>query len=665
MLIPYRQIHLDFHTSPFIGDVGKDFDSKDFVKTLKEAHVNGINVFAKCHHGMHYCDTDLGVVHPSCERDLLGEMLKELKEEGMIANVYFPMGWEETAAEKESWLEVSPQGVLGGKTPFDDHFYKWRKLCLNNKEYRVFMKEQIKELMERYAFAGFWFDIIFQEQCLCKTCLTEMKALGMDPQTEEDRLKHDYQVLEAFQKDIYDYVKSMDETKTIFFNGQWTPDGGYQPDYNIEKRGKYQTHVEVESLPSELWGYNLFPLYVNYHNRYNGECIGMNGKFHNAWGDFGSLRNEEALEFECFRMLANGSKCSIGDQLHPRGVLDPATYKRIGQIYAQIEAREPWCVHDEKISEIGIVMAHHAFEKDMLADEGALRMMLELKQQFDFIKWQDDFNKYKLIILPDRVTFDKEASMKISDYIKNGGKVIATHKSGLNKDESQYLLKEAAITYEGDADYTPMYLDLNGFSEKVDDMLYALYEKGSKVFANNQDQIQAALYKPYYNRTYDCFCSHRQFPHDEKIQEAGIVNTGEVIYISHPLFTDYIVNGVRVYREIIEKAIHDLMGTPIIETSLPSSGEVTVRKQHNRLIIHMSHYIAEKKSKRLELVDTKLPVYGVQMQVNIVGNKDICKIKPRKVYLAPGMESLDFDYNEGKLKVTIEKLCGHRMLVIE
>ena len=54
-----RQIHLDFHTSPLIPDVGAEFDPDEFVSTLKEARVNSINIFAKCHHGMCYYLTKL------------------------------------------------------------------------------------------------------------------------------------------------------------------------------------------------------------------------------------------------------------------------------------------------------------------------------------------------------------------------------------------------------------------------------------------------------------------------------------------------------------------------------------------------------------------------------------------------------------------------------
>jgi alpha-L-fucosidase len=52
-----RQVHLDFHTSPFIPDVAADFDAEEFVSTFQRAHVNSVTVFAKCHHGMCYYPT--------------------------------------------------------------------------------------------------------------------------------------------------------------------------------------------------------------------------------------------------------------------------------------------------------------------------------------------------------------------------------------------------------------------------------------------------------------------------------------------------------------------------------------------------------------------------------------------------------------------------------
>ena len=43
--IPFRQIHLDFHTSEAIEGVCSEFDAEEFAQTLADAHVNSINNF--------------------------------------------------------------------------------------------------------------------------------------------------------------------------------------------------------------------------------------------------------------------------------------------------------------------------------------------------------------------------------------------------------------------------------------------------------------------------------------------------------------------------------------------------------------------------------------------------------------------------------------------
>ena len=46
-----RQIHLDFHTSGLIENIGEDFSKAQFQEALKIGNVNSINLFAKGHHG--------------------------------------------------------------------------------------------------------------------------------------------------------------------------------------------------------------------------------------------------------------------------------------------------------------------------------------------------------------------------------------------------------------------------------------------------------------------------------------------------------------------------------------------------------------------------------------------------------------------------------------
>ena len=39
---PFRQVHLDFHTSPAIPEVGADFDAEAFADRLVAARVNSV-----------------------------------------------------------------------------------------------------------------------------------------------------------------------------------------------------------------------------------------------------------------------------------------------------------------------------------------------------------------------------------------------------------------------------------------------------------------------------------------------------------------------------------------------------------------------------------------------------------------------------------------------
>ena len=73
-----------------------------------------------------------------------------------------------------------------------------------------------------------------------------------------------------------------------------------------------------------------FPTTVRYARNLGLDCLAQTGKFHLAWGDFHSFKNKEALEFECYNMLAHTAKCMIGDQLDPSGELSQPVYDLIG-----------------------------------------------------------------------------------------------------------------------------------------------------------------------------------------------------------------------------------------------------------------------------------------------------------------------------------------------
>ena len=83
-----RAVHLDFHTSELIEDVGEQFDKNKFAETLKKAELTSITIFAKCHHGCFYYKDSKFFVHPHMKGSLLDEQLEACKKAGVEARIY-------------------------------------------------------------------------------------------------------------------------------------------------------------------------------------------------------------------------------------------------------------------------------------------------------------------------------------------------------------------------------------------------------------------------------------------------------------------------------------------------------------------------------------------------------------------------------------------------
>jgi hypothetical protein len=358
----FRQIHLDFHTSEKIVGIGDAFDPKEFAETLKKAGVNSITCFARCHHGMIYYDTKFPARHPGLKRNLLKEQIEACHQVDIRVPIYITVGWDEyIAARHPEWLERTPEGAPYGAGPLQAG---WKKLCFNT-PYIDYVVEQTIEVLETFGddVDGLFFDIISQNPCCCTYCMEGMEKAGLDSETEEGRKTYALQVLNRFKKMMTDTVRKYNKTCTIFYNA-----GHVNP--QIRDTLDTYTHLELESLPSGGWGYEHFPITVRYARNLGKECLGMTGKFHKSWADFGGFKNQPALEYECFMSLANGTKCSIGDQLHPTGAINKATYELIGRVYNQVKEKEAWCDDVEAVKEIHITLPCQVIGVAAGADQG-------------------------------------------------------------------------------------------------------------------------------------------------------------------------------------------------------------------------------------------------------------------------------------------------------
>lgn len=171
-LLPHRCVHLDFHTSPLIP-VGTEFSKENFQNALKVGNVESITVFAKCHHGYCYYDTNVGEKHPKLDFDLTRAWVDAAHEIGVKAPIYITAGFSAIDAQLHpQWQERDKDGVprtskgldltKSGDVPMDEG--AWVYLCLaGDGEYAKHIYQLTEEICQQYAeLDGLFYDIVAQ-----------------------------------------------------------------------------------------------------------------------------------------------------------------------------------------------------------------------------------------------------------------------------------------------------------------------------------------------------------------------------------------------------------------------------------------------------------------------------------------------------------------------
>ena len=114
----FRQIHLDFHTSPAIDGIGAAFDKADYQKSLKDACVDSVTTFATCHHGWSYFDTEVGKRHPGLSFDLLRAQFDACLTSEELSEVILK---NRMTGDQKHKVKSTPSFIINGENYDGDH----------------------------------------------------------------------------------------------------------------------------------------------------------------------------------------------------------------------------------------------------------------------------------------------------------------------------------------------------------------------------------------------------------------------------------------------------------------------------------------------------------------------------------------------------------------
>lgn len=651
----FRQVHLDFHTSEHIEDIGKKFDKKQFQTALKKGHINSITLFSKCHHGWAYHPSKANEIHPHLDFDLLGAQIQAAHEIGVKTPIYLSAGLDEKITHRHpEWLVRNLDESTTWAKDFTEPGY--HKMCMSS-PYLDYLVKQIEEVCKNYDADGIFLDIAGVQPCYCQNCIAEREELGLNPYDENDVLKHAEMVYKRYAEKTREAVDKYKPNLPLFHNGGHIRQGR-------RDLVNYNTHLELESLPTGGWGYDHFPFSARYCQGLGVDYLGMTGKFHGSWGEFGGFKHPNALRFEVALAAANGAKCSVGDQLSPSGEMDMVTYDLIGSAYSELEEKEEWLDNVESVADIAII-SPEAYVGDLSTGQmtkvddsgsGVCRIMLEGKYLFDVIDFESDLNKYKVIILPDVIRADTDFAKRLREFCDCGGKVLATGKSALYENSNEFCLNLGAEWIKENP-YKPDYFRPLEKIKDMGDTGYIMYGNGEKIRCiGNELGIRE---NPYFNRTRAHFCSHQHTPNSCEYGGAGMTEGKDGIYIAWNIFADYAQSGKLHLKQMVIFALDRLLDSAkTLKTNLPAQGIVTLMKQSDRLICHLLYASPVKRGNGIEVIEDIVPIYNVELAIKT--DKKI-----NKVYLAPQKEDIDFTYENGYISVKLDKIECHQMVVFE
>ncbi len=660
--MPTRQVHLDFHTSEHIPNIGKKFDKKQFQEALRLGRVNHINIFSKGHHGWAYYPTKVGKMHPNLDFDLLGEQLKACHEIGVKAPFYFTIGWSELdAREHPEWTIRNKDGSINAPgydweadRTTERPTYLWKRMDPSfGTPYHEHIMKQVEEICQRYPdLDGFWFDIYHVAlRNYNSYAVARMKKEGVDLNDTLAVERSHALALKAHMKALRDLITKYRPKATVYFNAVTRIK-------NVslfkERLFDMDTHQDLEDLPTTWGGYNKLPLDAKYHLQQGVPVTGMSGKFHKAWGEFGGFKHADAIKYEAAAMISFGASCNFGDQLHPSGEMEMDTYKNIGEAYEYVEKIEDYGPGGIPVSKLGVWLT-----LNKASDQGVVDMLLELHKDF-VVAQEDNLDDLEVIIIPSAPSLSSEQAKKLTEWSQKGGQLIVFGEGALNKERTGFLLDVGADYVKPSDfqfDYTVIKKDMGkGLVESP----FLNYNAGLMAKPTT-GEVLAAIRNPYFNRTYDKFSGHRETPYTlEDSEYPAIIKNKNLLFFAHPLDQLYYQHGVRLHRQLVGNGIELMQNSPMLKVEqLPSAGRVSLlhQQKNNRYVAHLL-YAPPILRGEVSVIEDFLPVSDVEITLDIPENiKSIVQI--------PNGNSLEYEQTGTKIKVQVPTFTMHTGIVFE
>ena len=632
-------IHFDFHAGPDCDHIGANTDREMIKYILDTVKPDYVQCDCKGHPGYSSYPTQVGNPAPGFVGDPLKIWREVTAERGVALYLHYSGVWDARAVELHpKWARMNEQGEP------DD-----RLTSVHGPYVDELLIPQLKELNDVYKVDGVWVDgecwaterdyhpnVIqkFQEA----TGVTTIPQSPADPSWTEfsqfcrqgfrDYLKHYVDALHAHNPDFqiasnWAYSSMMPEPVTIpvdFISGDFSAKNSIN---SARLEGRSMVH---QGKPWDLMAWSF------------------------TWTDgLYSTKSGPQLKQEAAMVLALGGGFQAYFPQKRDGSIRRWQMNLMQEVAEFCRERQAFCHKAEPVPQIGLIYSGKAFyrqnrklfaawggELDPL--KGILQALLESQHVVDVVMEHhltDRMHEYPVLIYPEWDSIEPDFKAQLIDYVKNGGNLIV-----ISPASTKLFQEELGATFSGEA------------TEKVNGLYF-------KEWIGGVNSVSQSVTLGRDAQSFGKIYTDNDMVGDYEIA-ASIrrLDEGKIAGVYLEMGAAYIAKSTTVARDFLAALVRELYPNPAVQVTGSHQVDVTLNRINGNLAVNLVNTAGPHQDERVNVFDD-IPAVG-PLKVTVA-----VPAKPQRVYLEPGNRTIDYNYQNGRITLTIERLELHDIILCE
>lgn len=661
----FRRHLCDMHIEDWDDEFLKYFSPEKYVENLKLANVQTAILYFQSHVGYCYFPTKSGHMHAAFRgrEDMMQRVVNLCHKGGMTVVGYYSLiynNWAYYAHPEWRLIDVN------GKTDIDNG-RRYGYCCPNNKEYREFLKEQIKEISEYFDFDLMFYDMPFWPYaCYCPSCRErwEREEGGSLPVVnslrDEMALKHirkHQQWMGEFAAYVTDLTKRFNGNVPVEFNLANTL--AFHRDDRCWCTPLVNESCEYAGgdLYGGIWKQSMACKYFNKITK-NHPFEYMTSRCNPNLSNHTVTKSYDQLLATAMMTCAHHGATQMIDAINPNGTMNPAVYERIGKVFEAEQPYEPYLTGEFTADTAVFINSYLKTNLDgeefdsHTSSANLCRTLIENHITHDIVTngFLDGIDNYKALFVPYAACLEDSDVDALLKYVENGGilyfsgaeepKLLKTlfkaQKTGYTDEDITYLAPKAG--------YEDLFFNYSAFAPLP--FLYRL----PVVEGFCDEDVLAYITLPYTNPKEKRFSSIHSNPPGRATNIPAFAfkayGKGFAIWSAAPIEDENIYDYRRIMMNILYSAVpkEELM----LETSAPRNVELTMFRDNDSLLLH-----AVQVSDEYELSDINRFTISLK-----------CEREPLSIELLPDHQPVPFSFADGRATFNVEGMKAFKMFKI-